>query len=48
LKSLAASGFKKEVAARVHLGTSKTANTKLFQHMGGEPANDPTQARLGV
>lgn len=38
----------KEIAARVHLGTSKTANTKLHKHMRGATANDASQARLGV
>jgi hypothetical protein len=30
------------------LGTSKTANAKLHQHMRGKPANDPSQAPLGL
>lgn len=38
----------KAIAARVHLGTSKTANAKLHQHMRGALANDPSQAPLVV
>ncbi len=39
----------KAIAARVHLGTSKSANAKLHQHMRSpaEP-HDPAQARLGI
>jgi len=38
----------KEIAARVHLGTSKTANTKLHKHMRGTAANDAAQTPLGI
>ena len=39
----------KAIAARVHLGSSKTANAKLQQqHMRGAPATDALQARLGI
>ena len=38
----------KEIAARVHLGTSKTANSKLHKHMRGAAANDASRAPLGT
>jgi hypothetical protein len=38
----------KEIAARAHLGTSKTANTKLHKHMRGTAANDAAQTPLGI
>ena len=38
----------KEIAARAHLGTSNTANTKLHKHMCGTAANDAAQTRLGI
>jgi DNA invertase Pin-like site-specific DNA recombinase len=36
----------KAIAARVGLGTSKSANAKLHRHMNGSPAPVPTQDRL--
>jgi hypothetical protein len=38
----------KAIAARVHLGTSKTANTKLHKYMRGAPANDSSPAPLVI
>jgi hypothetical protein len=38
----------KEIAARVHLGTSKTASTKLDKHIPGATANDPSPASVGI
>jgi REP element-mobilizing transposase RayT len=38
----------KAIAARVHLGTSKTANTKLHKCLRGAPANDSSQAPLVI
>ena len=37
----------KATAARVQLGTSKTANAKLHQHLRTPPTSDPSQAPLG-
>ena len=36
----------KEIGARVPLGTSKTANIKLHDHLRRSPAYDPAQAQL--
>lgn len=36
----------KDIAARVPLGTSKTANRKLHGHLRRCPAYDPAQAQL--
>jgi hypothetical protein len=36
----------KDIAARVPLGTSKTANMELHDHLRRSPAYDPAQARL--
>jgi REP element-mobilizing transposase RayT len=38
----------KAIAARVGLGSSKAANTKLHQHMRRTQAEAPGQARLGI
>jgi putative transposase len=38
----------KEIAARVHLGTSKSANARLHQWMGQAAPSDPTQGQLGI
>ena len=38
----------REIAALVHLGTSKTANSNLREQMRGATANDPSQAPLGI
>jgi hypothetical protein len=38
----------KAIAARVHLGTSKTANAKLHAHMRHQNESDPSQPLLGI
>ncbi len=38
----------KEIAARVHLGTSRSANARLHQWMAQATPHDPTQPQLGV
>jgi hypothetical protein len=38
----------REIAALVHLGTSKTANSNLREHTRGATAKDPSQAPLGI
>ena len=38
----------KAIAARMHLGSSKSANTKLHKHMRKAPANNGAQARLDI
>jgi hypothetical protein len=38
----------KAIAARVHLGTSKSANTKLHNHMRGSPVPDSAQPQLAI
>jgi putative transposase len=38
----------KAIAARMHLGTSKTANAKLHKHMRGGPADDSSQRPLSI
>ncbi len=39
----------KAIAARVHLGSSKSANVKLHQHMRNRSeVHDPAQAQLGI
>jgi hypothetical protein len=38
----------KAIAARVHLGSSKSANAKLHRHMRQSPVNDPAQGQLGI
>jgi hypothetical protein len=38
----------KEVAARVHLGTSKSANAQLHQWMAQATPQDPAQFQLGA
>jgi hypothetical protein len=38
----------KEIAARAHLGTSKTGNAKLHKHMHGAAPNAAAKTRLGI
>ncbi len=38
----------KAIAARVHLGTSKGANTNLHRWMRGRQPQDPAQPLLGI
>ena len=38
----------KVIAARMHLGTSKSANSTLHKWMGTPASTDPTQGRLGI
>jgi hypothetical protein len=38
----------KAIAARVHLGTSKSANMKLHSHMTRSARCEPAQAQLGI
>ena len=38
----------KAIADRIHLGTSKSANMKLYKHMRRSSICDPAQAELGI
>jgi len=38
----------KAIAARVHLGTSKSANATLHRHLRQSAGNNPAQAPLGL